>query len=135
MKKNTTNQNSLNKAFPDFGSVGAILATIYAINKWRGAKASAGQQMADYSDAVRSARKKISKQDIKRTASINRMIAAGAGPNTLSKYPSFDMSTLPAGPQMPKDRFFGIIPGRPGQAHKEHITKLQGIKDLSLIHI
>lgn len=129
MKKNTTNQNSLNKAFPDFGSIGAILATIYAISKWKGAKASAEQERADYSDAVRSARKKIGRENIKRTASINRMIAAGAGPNTVSKYPSFDMSALPAGPGMPKDRFFGIIPGRPGQVHKEHITKLQGIKD------
>lgn len=129
MKKNTTNHNLLNKAFPDFGSIGAILATMYAIHKWKGAKASAAQQVADYSDAVRSAKKKIKRQDIKRTASINNMSVAGAGPNTLSKYPSFDMSTLPAGPEMPKDRFFGIIPGRPGQAHKEHIAKLQDIKD------
>jgi len=120
MKKNTTNQNSLNKSF--LATIGTILAGIYGIQKLRSAAEDANLKRDEYSRNVSGSLKKINKRVRKYNDAVNRLASAKAGPNTLSAFPSFDVNTIPNQPPMPQKNFFGFAPI--DQTHHAHLTEL-----------
>lgn len=120
MKINNTNQNLLNKSF--LATIGTILAGIYGIQKLRSAAADANLKRDEYSRNVSGSLKKINKRVRKYNDAVNRLASESAGPNTLSAFPSFDVSTVPNQPPMPQKNFFGFAPI--DQTHDAHLIEL-----------
>lgn len=125
MKKNTTNQNSLNKSF--LATIGTILAGIYSIQKLRSAAADANLKRDEYSQNVSGSLKQINKRIRKYNDAVTRLRAAKAGPITLSAFPDFDANTIPAQPPMPQKNFFGFAPI--DQTHDNHLMELSALSN------